>query len=51
MRPIRDLFFDHSPFLQKMIGDGTPGEILKQLDEIDLAEGDFQARKPAPTPS
>ena len=51
VRPIRDLFFDHSPFLQKMIGDGTPGEILKQLDEIDVAEGDFQARKPAPTSS
>src|SRR6478736_4600114 len=38
VRPIRDLFFDHSGFLQKVIGDGTPGEILKQLDEIDDVE-------------
>jgi 2-polyprenyl-6-methoxyphenol hydroxylase-like FAD-dependent oxidoreductase len=41
VRPVRDLFFDHSPFLQKMIGDGTPGEILKQLDEIDEVEAGF----------
>lgn len=47
VRPIRDLFFDHSPFLQKMIGDGTPGEILKQLDEIDVAEKDFQSKRGA----
>lgn len=47
VRPIRDLFFDHSPFLQKMIGDGTPGEILKQLDEIEAAETDFQLRSDA----
>lgn len=31
------------PFL-KMIGDGTPGEILKQLDEIDEAESGFQQK-------
>ncbi|GAA1996523.1 FAD-dependent monooxygenase [Microbacterium pumilum] len=49
VRPIRDLFFDHSPFLQKMIGDGTPGEILKQLDEIDDAEREFQSRRGAST--
>ena len=46
-RPVRDLFFDHSPFLQKMIGDGTPGEILKQLDEIDVAESDFRSKRGA----
>jgi hypothetical protein len=40
-RPVRDLFFDRSQFLQKMIGDGTTGEILKQLDEIDETERDF----------
>jgi 2-polyprenyl-6-methoxyphenol hydroxylase-like FAD-dependent oxidoreductase len=45
LRPIRDLFFDRTPFLQKMIGDGTPGEILKQIDEIDHAERDFQAKR------
>ena len=48
VRPVRDLFFDHSPFLQKMIGDGTPGEILKQLDEIDDVERDFRAKKASP---
>lgn len=47
VRPLRDLFFDHSPFLQKMIGDGTPGEILKQLDEIDEVEREFQAKRDA----
>jgi hypothetical protein len=36
--------FDRSQFLQKMIGDGTTGEILKQLDEIDEAERDFQSK-------
>jgi 2-polyprenyl-6-methoxyphenol hydroxylase-like FAD-dependent oxidoreductase len=45
VRPLRDLFFDRSGFLQKVIGDGTPGEILKQLDEIDDIERDFQAKK------
>jgi 2-polyprenyl-6-methoxyphenol hydroxylase-like FAD-dependent oxidoreductase len=43
VRPVRDLFFDHSRFLQKAIGDGTPGEILKQLDEIDVAEASFKS--------
>ena len=47
-RPIRDLFFDHSGFLQKVIGDGTPGEILKQLDEIEDIERAFQAKKDSP---
>lgn len=44
VRPIRDFFFDHSRFLQKAIGDGTPGQILKQLDEIDVVERDFNAQ-------
>ncbi len=47
VRPIRDLVFDRSPFLQKMIGETTPGEILKQLDEIDVAEADFQSKSGA----
>jgi 2-polyprenyl-6-methoxyphenol hydroxylase-like FAD-dependent oxidoreductase len=47
VRPGRDFVFDHSPFLQKMIGDGTPGEILKQLDEIDEVEKDFRPRNGA----
>ncbi len=40
--PVRDAFFDHTPFLQKMIGERTPGEIVKQLDEIDQAEEKFR---------
>ena len=35
MRPLRDLVFDHTPFLQKVIGYETPGHILKQLEEIE----------------
>ena len=35
LQPLRDLMFDHTPFLQKVIGDATPGHILKQLAEID----------------
>jgi hypothetical protein len=41
--PARDFFFDHTPFLQKVIGESTPGEILKQLDEIDALEAAFVA--------
>jgi hypothetical protein len=46
LRPIRDAFFDNTKFLQKMIGDGTPGEIIKQLDDIEVAETKFRAAKP-----
>jgi 2-polyprenyl-6-methoxyphenol hydroxylase-like FAD-dependent oxidoreductase len=35
LQPLRDFVFDHTPFLQKIIGDATPGHILKQLQEID----------------
>ncbi len=38
LRPLRDLVFDHTPLLQKIIGDASPGQILKQLGEIDEAE-------------
>jgi len=31
LRPIRDLVMDHTPFLQKVVGDASPGEIMKQL--------------------
>ena len=34
-RPLRDLVFDHTPLLQKVIGDAMPGEILAQLAEIE----------------
>ena len=35
LQPLRDFVFDHTPFLQKVIGDETPGHILKQLQEIE----------------
>jgi len=34
LRPLRDLVFDHTPFLQRLIGDATPQHILSQLVEI-----------------
>ena len=38
LRPIRDLVFDHTPLLQKVIGDDAPAHILRQLQEIDAVE-------------
>lgn len=38
LRPIRDFVYDHTPLLQKVVGDATPGHILAQLKEIDDAE-------------
>jgi len=35
LQPLRDFVFDHTSFLQRVIGDETPGHILKQLKEID----------------
>jgi 2-polyprenyl-6-methoxyphenol hydroxylase-like FAD-dependent oxidoreductase len=35
LRPVRDLFFDHTPFLQKVVGDTNPSEINKQLALIE----------------
>jgi 6-hydroxynicotinate 3-monooxygenase len=37
LQPLRDLVFDHTPLLQKIIGDVTPGYILAQLNEIEDA--------------
>jgi len=34
LQPLRDFVFDHTSFLQKVIGDQTPRHILKQLEEI-----------------
>jgi 2-polyprenyl-6-methoxyphenol hydroxylase-like FAD-dependent oxidoreductase len=45
LRPLRDAFFDNTKFLQKMIGDVTPGEIIKQIDDIQVAEDKFQVLK------
>ena len=30
LAPLRDAFFDHTPFLQKVIGESTPGEIVNK---------------------
>jgi 2-polyprenyl-6-methoxyphenol hydroxylase-like FAD-dependent oxidoreductase len=38
LRPLRDLIYDHTPLLQKLIGESTPKHILKQLAEIDAVE-------------
>lgn len=38
LRPLRDWVFDHTPFLQKMVGDDMPVHILSQLAEIEDAE-------------
>lgn len=38
LRPIRDWIFDHTPFLQKMVGDDMPRHILSQLAEIEDGE-------------
>jgi 2-polyprenyl-6-methoxyphenol hydroxylase-like FAD-dependent oxidoreductase len=35
LRPVRDLVFDRTPFLQKVAGDSNPREINKQLALID----------------
>lgn len=41
LRPVRDFVLDRTPLMQKVVGEKTPGEILKQIDEIDNAEKDF----------
>lgn len=38
LAPVRDLVFDHTPLLQKVIGEATPGQILSQLAEVDQVE-------------
>lgn len=35
LRPLRDLVFDHTPLLQKVIGDQMPSDIVAQLAEIE----------------
>lgn len=41
LRVVRDLILDHTPLLQKVVGENSPGEIVKQLAEIDEAEHTF----------
>lgn len=44
LRPLRDFVFDHTPLLQKIVGDATPAHILLQLDEITEEDGVVPAR-------
>jgi 2-polyprenyl-6-methoxyphenol hydroxylase-like FAD-dependent oxidoreductase len=43
LQMLRDLILDGTPLLQKVVGESSPGEILKQLAEIDAAEQAFIA--------
>lgn len=47
LRPVRDLIFDRTPFLQKQVGETSPKEILEQLQRIDEVEADFTRRMSA----
>ena len=49
LAPVRDLVFDHTPLLQKVIGEATPGQILSQLAEIDAVEEQRARLQPAVT--
>ena len=43
LRPLRDLILDRTPFLQKVVGESSPGEIIAQIATIDEAEKRFAA--------
>jgi len=40
---VRDAILDGTPLLQKVVGESGPGEIFRQLAEIDAAEQAFTA--------
>jgi 6-hydroxynicotinate 3-monooxygenase len=44
LAPVRDFIFDHTPLLQKVIGDATPSHILAQMEEIESVEAGRPAR-------
>lgn len=48
LRPIRDAILDRTPFLQKVVGEASPREILAQLTEIDDAEARFREIRSTP---
>ncbi|WCB93289.1 6-hydroxynicotinate 3-monooxygenase [Baekduia alba] len=50
LRPLRDLVYDHTPMLQKVVGDATPDHILSQLAEIDQVEAARPVSSAAVTP-
>jgi hypothetical protein len=39
---VRDFILDHTPLLQKTVGEKSPREILQQLAEIDTVEQRFR---------
>jgi hypothetical protein len=41
--PLRDLILDRTPFLQKVVGESSLGEIIAQVATIDEAEKRFAA--------
>ena len=43
LRGVRDAILDRTPFLQKVVGESSPGEILAQIAAIDEAEQRFVA--------
>lgn len=42
LQRLRDVILDRTPFLQKVVGDSSPAQIVAQIDEIDLAEERFR---------
>jgi 2-polyprenyl-6-methoxyphenol hydroxylase-like FAD-dependent oxidoreductase len=46
LRVVRDAVLDHTPFLQKVAGDSSPGEIVAQIAAIDAAEERFAVVAP-----
>jgi 2-polyprenyl-6-methoxyphenol hydroxylase-like FAD-dependent oxidoreductase len=50
LRPLRDAILDRTPFLQKVVGETSPGEIIAQLAAIDEAEARFAAVRGTATP-
>jgi 2-polyprenyl-6-methoxyphenol hydroxylase-like FAD-dependent oxidoreductase len=47
LQHLRDLVLDHTPLLQKVVGESSPREILAQIEQIDSAEIAFTAQRGA----
>lgn len=48
LQHVRDLILDHTPLLQKAVGEASPREIIAQIEQIDAAEAAFNARRTPP---
>ena len=48
LQQVRDLILDHTPLLQKVVGEASPREIIAQIEQIDAAEAAFNARRTPP---